>query len=319
MPGPRCTKPCTTGGNGLNGMVGVLIMKGQDARRPGRARVIAGSFHLIRPINCTMMGLAVIVGAVLANPSLSYLYSLKIPLGFLTGFTLTAAAMAINDYHDRDIDAINEPARPIPSGAVSLKAALFLTGLLSVVGLLFAYLTNVLCLIAAALAWVAMMVYSTVGKRSGLAGNFLVSACVATPFLYGSLAVVNMIQPNVLLFASMAFFSNTGREVTKGIVDVKGDMSRNIKTLAVRLGERKAAIGAATLYVLAVCLSPIPLLLNLVSILFVPFVLVTDLGLLWSSFLLVRNPSRESARRIKRIVLYLFLIGLLAFVFGMFR
>lgn len=33
---------------------------------------------------------------------------------FLTGYTQT-----INDWYDRDIDAINEPNRPIPSGAIS--------------------------------------------------------------------------------------------------------------------------------------------------------------------------------------------------------
>ncbi len=40
---------------------------------------------------------------------------------FLTGYTQT-----INDWYDRDIDAINEPYRPIPSGALA-------TGLLSFV------------------------------------------------------------------------------------------------------------------------------------------------------------------------------------------
>jgi len=308
------------GGRRPNDKASALTLEGPDStKQTGRARAIVGSLHLIRPMNCIMMGLAVIVGAVLANPSLSHFYYMRILFGFLTGFTLTAAAMAINDYHDRDIDAINEPSRPIPNGSVSLRAALFLTGLLSAAGFIFAYLISAYCLVAAVIAWVVMMTYSTVGKQSGLVGNFLVSACVATPFLYGSLAVVNVIQPNVLLFASMAFLSNTGREVTKGIVDVRGDNSRNVKTLAVRLGERRAAGWAAAFYALAVCLSPIPLLLGLVSILFIPFVLVTDLGLLWSSFLLIRNPSRENARRIKRIVLYLFVMGLLAFIFGMFR
>jgi chlorophyll/bacteriochlorophyll a synthase len=33
---------------------------------------------------------------------------------FLTGYTQT-----INDWYDREIDAINEPNRPIPSGAIS--------------------------------------------------------------------------------------------------------------------------------------------------------------------------------------------------------
>jgi 4-hydroxybenzoate polyprenyltransferase len=33
--------------------------------------------------------------------------------------------------------------------------------------------------------------------------------------------------------------SNTGREITKGIVDVKGDSAESVKTLAVRNGEKK--------------------------------------------------------------------------------
>jgi geranylgeranylglycerol-phosphate geranylgeranyltransferase len=279
---------------------------------------VSAFLKLMRPINCVMMGFAVVVGIFLANPSSSNL-PVNIAFGVLTGFTLTAAAMAFNDYYDRDIDAINEPSRPIPSGSVNAKSALVFTGIFSVAGFIFAYLTSIFCLVAAIIAWTVMMTYSTGGKQKGLPGNFLVSACVATPFLYGSLAAVNTIQLNVLLFASMAFLSNTGREVTKGIVDVKGDSAKNVKTLAVHLGEKRAAAGAAIFYILAVCLSPIPLILNLVSLWFIPFVLITDSGLLWCSASLVKNPTRESARRIKKLVLILFIMGLLAFIFGMLR
>jgi geranylgeranylglycerol-phosphate geranylgeranyltransferase len=278
-----------------------------------------GFVKLMRPINCVMMSFAVLVGAVLANPSFSNFFWKNILFGALTGFTLTAASMAVNDYYDRDIDAINEPSRPIPSGAVTVKTALVFTGVLSVTGFVFAYLTSIICLVAAVIAWTVMLTYTTVGKRSGLPGNFLVSACVAAPFLYGSLTVVNAVQLNVLLFASMAFLSNTGREITKGIVDVKGDNAENVKTLAVRFGEKKAAAVAVAFYVFAVCLSPLPLVLGLVSLWFVPFVLVTDVGLIGCSVLLVKNPSRESARRVKNLVLLLFIMGLFAFIFGMFR
>lgn len=278
----------------------------------------SGFVKLMRPVNCAMMSFAVIVGAALANPSFSNFFWIKILFGALTGFTLTAAAMAVNDYYDLDIDAINEPSRPIPSGAVTSKAALVFAGILSAIGFVFAYLTSIICLFAAIIAWTVMLTYSTIGKRSGLPGNFLVSACVATPFLYGSLAVIDLVQLNVLLFASMAFLSNTGREITKGIVDVKGDNAHNVKTIAVRFGEKKAAIAAAASYVFAVCLSPLPLVLNLVSLWFVPFVLVTDVGLVGCSVLLVKNPSRENARRIKKLVLLLFIMGLLAFIFGTF-
>ena len=142
-----------------------------------------GFVKLMRPINCVIMSFAVFVGSVLANPSFSDFFWLKILFGALTGFTLTAASMAVNDYYDREIDAINEPSRPIPSGAVTANASLIFTGILSVVGFIFAYLTSIICLVAAAFAWATMLTYTTVGKRSGLPGNFLVSACVATPFL----------------------------------------------------------------------------------------------------------------------------------------
>ena len=36
---------------------------------------------------------------------------------FMSGPLLTGYTQTINDYYDREIDAINEPYRPIPSGA----------------------------------------------------------------------------------------------------------------------------------------------------------------------------------------------------------
>lgn len=280
---------------------------------------VSGFVRLMRPINCVMMGFAVMVGAVLANPQFSSVDWLNILYGFITGFMLTAASMTINDYYDREIDAINEPSRPIPSGLVNSTEALIFVFVLSVVGFVFAYLASVLCLAVAVISWIIVVTYVTVGKRSGLPGNFLVSACVAVPFIYGSITVMNQVQLNVLLFASIAFLSNTGREITKGIVDVKGDKAQGVKTLAVRYGERNAAVVAALFYVSAVSLTPLPWLLGLVSLWFIPFVLVTDVGFAVSSFFLVRDYSRENARKIKNLVLLWFVLGLLAFVFGAFQ
>ena len=280
---------------------------------------LEGFVRLTRPPNCIMMGFAVAVGAILGFSQLSDFAWFRVFYGALTGIFLTAASMALNDYYDRAIDTINEPARPIPSGAVTPKEALFFTGVLSAVGFGFAFFTSLICFVVAIIAWAILMAYVTVGKRSGLPGNFLVSACVAIPFLYGSLALSDLVPLNVLLFAAMAFLSNTGREITKGIVDVKGDLTEGVKTLAVRYGEKKAAITAAVFYVSAVCLTPIPLLLGLVSVWFIPFVLVTDVGLVVSSASLLKDHSRESARKIKKLVLVWFIIGLLAYVFGTLR
>jgi geranylgeranylglycerol-phosphate geranylgeranyltransferase len=287
---------------------------------------LGGFIRLMRPVNCVMMGFAVLVGAVLASSQFTGLNWLSVLFGFLTGFTFCAAAMVINDYHDRGIDAINEPSRPIPSGLVKTREALAFMAVLVAVGFFFAFYVSVLCFAVAAAALVITATYVTVGKRTGLPGNFLVSVCVAIPFLYGSIVVAPphapayaFIKLNVVLFASMAFLSNTGREITKGIVDVKGDSTEGVKTLAVRYGEKTAAVAATGFYVTAVALTPVTWFLGLVSIWFVPFVLVTDCGLVGCSVLLLRDYSRENSKRIKNLVLLWFVFGLLAYIFGIFK
>ena len=280
---------------------------------------LGGYLRLMRPVNCIMMGFAVIVGAALANPNFQDVVWLNLVHGFVTGFMLTAASMAINDYYDREIDAINEPARPIPSGLIKPKQALALALILTVIGFIAAFLTNLLCLVIAIIAWIVFVTYTTVGKRSGLPGNFLVSTCVAIPLIYGSATIINTISLNVIPFASIAFLSNTGREITKGIADVQGDKTKNIKTLAVRYGEKTAAVVATLFYLSAVLLSLVPWLLNLVTIWFIPLVAITDAGLIASSAMLLKNYSRENAKKIKKLVLLWLLIALLAFIIGAIR
>ncbi|MEM3759731.1 MAG: geranylgeranylglycerol-phosphate geranylgeranyltransferase [Candidatus Bathyarchaeia archaeon] len=279
---------------------------------------IGGYLRLMRPINCLMMGFAVIVGAALANPNVLGVGWQNLTYEFVTGFALTAASMAINDYYDREIDAVNEPKRPIPSGLIQPKNALIFASALTVIGFAAAFLTNIFCFLIAIIAWIIFVTYTTVGKRSGLPGNFLVSTCVAIPFIFGSVATVSTVAPNVLIFVLMVFLSNTGREITKGIVDVQGDRTQNVKTLAVLYGEKKAATTAVLFYLSAVFLSPIPWLLGNVSFWFLPFVAITDFGLATSSFMLLKDFSRENARKVKKLVLLWFLVGLVAFIAGVF-
>ena len=285
-----------------------------------------GYLRLMRPVNCLMMGFAVIVGAVISKQSFEDILFSNLVYGFITGFTLAAASMIINDFCDKDIDAINEPSRPIPSGLIKPEEALVFASVLTAIGFVAAFLTNTanalvtsLCFMTAIISWTVSVAYATVGKRTGLLGNFLVSACVAIPFIYGSLAVTSTVELNVLILASMAFLSNTGREITKGIVDVRGDRIRNVQTLAVRYEEKTAAVVATLFYLSAVLLSPLPWFLNRVSIWFLPLVAITDFGLVASSVSLLRNYSRENARKVKRMVLLWFMTGLLAFILGIIQ
>lgn len=286
---------------------------------------ITGILRLIRPINCLIMGFAVLVGTVVANQSFSFNNAIltRMMLGFVTGFTFLAAANTVNDYYDRKIDAVNEPSRPIPSGFVKPKEALGYAAILSVIGFVAAFFTNIQSLTLAVTSWFLFTYYATKGKRTGLPGNLVVSMCLAIPFVYGSLVAKELLDraltPVVTIFAGIAFFSTLGREITKGIVDVEGDKFEGVRTVAVLHGSRNAAFLALLFYVSAVVLSIVPWLLKEVSVWYLPFVAVADFGFIFSSISLLHNYSRENARKIKNIARIWMVIGLFAFVAGVLR
>jgi geranylgeranylglycerol-phosphate geranylgeranyltransferase len=56
-------------------------------------------------------------------------------LTFLSMAFITSAGFSLNDYFDRESDAVIKPKRPIPSGALSLKQVVAISVLLFVVGL----------------------------------------------------------------------------------------------------------------------------------------------------------------------------------------
>lgn len=275
---------------------------------------LGGFLRILRPVNSIMMGIGILVGVAMAGGFNSGSIIGSLALAFVTGFTLTGSAMIINDYYDRDIDAVNEPGRPIPSGEVKPDEAVIYSLMLSGLGLAAAYLTSLPSLAIAVFSWLMMMVYSAWGKRTGFLGNLMVSTCIGLPFIYGGVMVGNV--STSLLFSALAFLSNTGREVTKGIVDTEGDSTRGVKTIAVVYGVEKASYLAAVFYLVAAVASTLPLLLNLVTLWYVPFVLVTDAGLIYGAITLLRDHSRETSRRVKNQVLYWMLFGLLAFAAG---
>jgi len=273
---------------------------------------------LLRLPNCLMMGVAVLVGELLSAGRLEFLPSL---LGFLTAFLLTGASMVLNDYFDRFVDEVNRPERPLPRGLVSPREALLLASLLSLLGLLSAGGSWVergtpYPLLVASLSLLLSSYYNARGKRTGLPGNLMVSTCVAVPFLYGPLVLGESPTPTLSLFLLMAFLSNTGREILKGMADVEGDRRRGIRTLAVSRGPSGAAPFVLLFYASAVALSPLPLLLGEVSPWYLPPVLVADAGFLLTGLLSLRDPSPGRSLRLKGLSLLWMLFGLLAFLLG---
>ncbi len=276
-----------------------------------------GALRLMRPVNCLMMGVAVLVGALIASRgALIDTAAITLSLGFVTGFALTAASMVLNDYVDREIDAVNAPKRPIPSGVVSPSGALALSFTLSLAGFIAAFFTGMLSLLTALFAWVLFTAYTVFGKHTGFFGNILVSGCVSTPFFYGAVLLGQVQELNVILYAAMAFLSNMGREVTKGIADVLGDRGYGVRTVAVVYGEKTAAAVSTGFYSAAVVLSLLPWFLRFASPFYLLVVALADAGFIASSLSLIRKPTRENSLKVKKQVLFWMLLSLIAFIIG---
>ena len=270
--------------------------------------------EIMRPVNSVMLGVAIIIGAFITGGTEILSDGWSLGYAFLTGFTMSGAAMAINDYYDREIDAVNEPQRVIPSGRISPRAAVTFTGFLSVTALASSYMISTEALLIAAFAWIVMMAYSIWGKKTGFLGNLMVSFSVALPFIYGGVMTGSLAAS--LSFSGIAFLANTGREITKGIVDVDGDRREGVRTIAVTSGEKNAARVASLFFLSAVLVSIYPVYSNLVSLWYIPFIAITDLGLIYSSYQVTRDPTRETSRQVKTRILYLMLIGLIGFAAG---
>ncbi len=275
---------------------------------------ITAYIEIIRPVNSVMNGIAVIVGYIIACGCLSI--NMNIILGFLVGFFLTASSMVINDYFDRHIDVINAPQRPIPSGRINERTAKIYGVLLGIIGLIVALYLGIIFFTIASISYTISLLYNWRMKKTGFIGNLMVSYCVAVPFIYGALLAPMKDLTSAAIFALIAFLANTGREITKGIVDVVGDSSRGIKTVAVKYGSSHAAIIAALFYIIAVILSIIPLYEGLVNILYTPLIIVTDIGILLNTAKILKSPTRENAYKVKNRILIFMMVGLLAFTIG---
>ena len=267
---------------------------------------------MMRLPNCVMIGFAVIVGEFISSQVVTARAAFY---GFLAGFLLLSASMILNDYFDREIDAINEPKRPLPSGVVKSSEALSFALILASLGLLSAANTGMATLLVAIFSLAIMISYNARIKQTGLLGNIFVSLNVAIPFIYGGFAVARPTW-TLAIFSLLAFLSSVGREIVKGISDVKGDTARGVKSVAATKGNSTAAKYGAAFFLCAVALSVVPLLLGLVSFLYVPLVVICDLGFLLTTYSILSSPSPSSAKRNKKYVLLWMTFGLMAFLMG---
>jgi len=279
---------------------------------------IRAAVQLIRPVNCAMIGFAVIVGAFVSKPpALTWEQG---ALGFATGFLICAYSMAVNDIYDLEVDRINGPERPIPSGRISEGSAYRLSTVVLAGGMTCAFLSLIpLAFVIAAVYAFLSWIYNSRAKKSGLPGNIIVASSLAIPFVYGGAVAGGSIGGSLLLMMALtAFFSGVGREVVKAMADVEGDAKRNVESVARSRGLRTASVVGALFFLLAVFTSWVPLLTGLANQFYTFGVVVPDAIFVYLAVSIISKSDPRSAYRVKKVALAGMTVGLLVFIGGAF-
>lgn len=282
---------------------------------PLKSLKIRGFIEITRPPNGLMMVFAVYVGY--------FVQSGRIPtplegvFAAVTAYALTASSMVVNDIIDREIDAVNNPTRPIPSGIIKASEATPYSILLGLTGLASSAALGNSALTVAVIFYVLALSYNTYLKKRGLVGNAAVSATISAPYIYGAILAEGVVGIPVAIIALMSFLAGMGREVVKGISDVEGDRRRGVKTYAITRGKKAAARLGAGFVFAAIALSPLPVIIGAVSPLYIPPVAIADAGFTYSNIKLLQNP--EVSRKTKKEYLVWMFIGLVGFLLGAYR
>jgi geranylgeranylglycerol-phosphate geranylgeranyltransferase len=215
---------------------------------------LAGFITITRPINSFVAGLAAIVAYLIDTGTV-------IPASLLLFFIvalITAAGNVINDFFDAEIDAINRPDRPIPSGEVSRGAARGFAITLFLAGILVSFFTNSLCIIIAIFNTLLLVAYASKLKRTPFIGNIVVAYLSASIFLFGG--ALNGLDGlvRIIPIAAITFFAMLSRELLKDAEDIEGDRAGGADTVPIRIGIKKTTEFALITTVFAVAASFIP-------------------------------------------------------------
>jgi 4-hydroxybenzoate polyprenyltransferase len=226
-------------------------------RQPALLFELSRPFTLVAPALGFASAAATAIGAA---PRSAWSWGLLVyPLtGSLMAAVLNAGSNALNQIEDVEIDRINKPGRPLPSGRLSVRSAWMFTVAAYVVASLLAWLVapagrhECFWIVLAAIGFtVAYSVPPLRTKRLGLLANVTIAVPRGVLLKVAGWASVKSVMGVEPWFIGAVFgLFLLGATTTKDFADIEGDTRGGCRTLPVRYGIRTAAWMIAPSFVL---------------------------------------------------------------------
>jgi 4-hydroxybenzoate polyprenyltransferase len=210
--------------------------------------------ELSRPFTLVAPALGVVSGAITAagaEPPDAWTSSLftYMALGALMAAVLNAASNALNQIYDLEIDRVNKPARPLPSGRLSIRDAWLFTAVTYVVALVLAWMVapdgRHECFWIVVIATILTFAYSCPPlrtKQRGIWANITIAVPRGVLLKVAGWSCVKTIFGFEPWFIGGIFgLFLLGASTTKDFADMEGDAKGGCKTLPILYGVRRAA------------------------------------------------------------------------------
>jgi geranylgeranylglycerol-phosphate geranylgeranyltransferase len=160
--------------------------------------------------------------------------------------------------------------------------------------------------------------YSAWGKKQGFIGNIIVSISFSIGLIYGAVLNNSVIPLYIYYFFLTSFFLLLSREIVKGCEDIEGDKTKGVKTLAIKLGTKKAIVISIVFEILAIVFFILPLFTDIINPIL--FMILMIFGLLVVGFALIlslrKTLERKDFKKISLILKVGAFLGLIAFIFA---
>ena len=263
--------------------------------------------ELTRPANAVAAGALTFTGAFVAGGVTTA--PAAVAAAVVATVTATGGGNAINDYFDREIDAINQPDRPIPRGDISARGSLWFSLGLFGVAIAAALTLPRVAIGIAVFNFLALVAYTELFKGLPGVGNVLVGYLTGSTFLFGGAAVDEPL--GALALFGLAAVATLTREIVKDVEDIHGDRQEGLRTLPIVIGQRRALYVGVCAMVLAVAASGWPYYVGTFGLVYLAVVIPADFVMLWATATAFSDPA-ASQRWIKRGML----LAAVAFVAG---
>ncbi len=272
--------------------------------------------QLIRPELPISAGICVVVGQTIALGKIPYMTDLG--LGFGLGFFLSSSAMIFNDLFDLEVDRINTPYKPLPSGRLNTTEAILFGIVTTCIALLLAWFISPLVLGLSLALWILGFLYNWKLKATGLWGNLIVATNVAMTFILGGISVEQADHSMVWIFGAIAFFFDLAEEIAGDAMDMEGDRKRGSKSLAILHGKQSALRVSGVLFVVMILLSLLPVMLGETSLAYILPIGLMDIAIIFFGIRLLKSTTHQQGHQAMRGLYISATIGLVAFILSRF-